>query len=340
MTIRRVFLSFVALIVAGSGVAFALRGINESLRDRRPALIGVNLPSATFAERTLPGKEGVDYFYPDAPDMDYFVRNGMNVVRIGFLWERLQPVLNGPLDAREAQGLDSAVKAALRRRATVILDLHNYARYRGQVIGSEAVPDESLADFWARLAAIYGGNDEIIFGLMNEPHDIDAEQWRRAAQSAILRIRQAGARNLILVSSSRWDGASHFTADGEIWKQIADPGDNFAFEVHQYVDVDNTGTHRDCPDTRVGLAAIQAVTRWMQENRRKALLSEFGASDRTDCLAALALMLSFIQQHSDTWLGWTYFAGGRGWADDDVLSIQPVANKDKPQMELLRQYLR
>jgi len=305
----------------------------------RPLFMGANLPSATFADQKLPGKAGVDYFYPSKEDISYFTNKGMNTVRLGFIWERLQPTLNEPFNPDEAQRLDEAVQTVIRRGATVILDLHNYARYRNQIIGSAGAPEASFADFWGRLAAVYGGNDRVVFGLMNEPHDIDANQWQHAAQAAIVRIRQAGARNRILVPSSQWNNASGFVADGDIWKSVFDPAENFAFEVHQYVDSDNTGTHAECPDASVGVSTLKSVTQWMQQNKRQVFLGEFGGSAQKECLAALSHMLEYMRQHSDIWLGWTYFAGGRGWADNDILSIQPTSNEEKPQMQLLQSFL-
>ncbi|MGD0109825.1 MAG: glycoside hydrolase family 5 protein [Rhodopila sp.] len=336
---RRGIIGVLALVLASAFIALLRPDTFEAMSSPKLMFVGVNLPSATFAEHKLPGKVGEDYFYPSREDMEYFIRSGMNTVRLGFIWERLQPVLNAPFDSDEAQRLDDALKTAIRLGATVILDLHNYAHYRHRLVGSDAVPDESFADFWWRLATIYGKNDSVAFGLMNEPYGISADQWRHSAQVAIDRIRQTGAGNLVLVSSSQWDGASHFVADGDVWDRIVDPAGNFAFEVHQYLDVNNSGTHRDCPNTLTGVTAIQSVTKWMQRTKHRALLSETGASERNDCLTALSHMLDFMQQHPDVWLGWTYFAGGRGWADDDILSIQPVSKIDRPQMEVLRTYL-
>jgi endoglucanase len=330
----------IPLVLASVALAALLFAQHASWSARRSSLVGVNLPSATFGADKLPGRAGVDYFYPDKVDVDYFVSSGMNVIRLGFLWERLQPALGGPFDPDEMRRLDGAVRAIVRQGASVILDLHNYARYRKQAVGSPAVPDDSFADLWERLATLYAGNSQVIFGLMNEPHDIGAEQWRRAAQAAIDGIRRTGARNRILVGVPQWDSASSFVANGDVWRRIVDPADNFAFEVHQYVDRNGSGTGRECPDELAGLEAIRSVTQWMQRNHHKVFLGEFGASGRKECLAALGHMLELMQQQPDVWLGWTYFAGGRGWAADDILSIQPVSDDDKPQMKLLKRYIR
>lgn len=327
-------------ILLNAFLVFAMFNIYNMPCFGKPLLLGVNLPSATFASKSLPGRIGVDYFYPNEEDIDYFLSKGMNVVRLGFIWERLQPNLNESFDLDEAQRLDESVQTILRRGATVILDLHNYARYRNQVVGSAATPEASFADVWGRLAAIYGKNDHIFFGLMNEPHDISASQWQQAAQAAVTRIRQTGARNKILVPSTQWSNASGFLANSDIWKRMVDPAENFAFEVHQYVDLDNTGTHAECLNPLDGVSALKPVTQWMQQNKYQAILGEFGGSIQKECLRALFHMLEHMQQESDVWLGWVYFAGGRGWADNDILSIQPTSKEEKPQMELLQRFLR
>lgn len=340
MNTKKKFTLWVAAIALGGVLAVgSMAGWPRSLRAKHAMLMGVNLPSATFAKYKIPGLIEQDYFYPDEQDLSYYVDQGMNVIRLGFMWERLQPELDKPFDHDEAQRLTEAVKLAAGKRSTVILDVHNYARYRGQLIGSPSVPVISFADLWARLAELYRDNDRVAFGLMNEPYDIDPEQWRQAAQAAITSIRETGARNRILVSSTHWNSAAHFVDYGEIWQRIIDPAGNLAFEVHQYVDADNTGTQPDCPNVLVGLAAVRSVTEWMRQTNHQAFLGEFGASDRKECLSAMTNMLNFIRQNHETWLGWTYFAGGRGWRDDDLLSIAPIEGREKPQMTVLKTYL-
>lgn len=340
MNTRQKSILWIAAIALGGVVAVGLTvGWPRLIQTKHAMLMGVNLPSATFAEHEIPGLVGRDYFYPDEQDSSYYVNQGMNVIRLGFMWERLQPELDKPFDHDEAQRLIDAVRLAAGKGSTVILDVHNYARYHGQLIGSPSVPATSFADLWGRLAALYRDDDRVAFGLMNEPYDIDPEQWRQAAQAAITSIRKTGARNRILVSSTHWDSAAHFVDHGEVWQRIVDPARNLAFEVHQYMDVDNTGTQPDCPNVLVGLAAVRSVTEWMRQTNHQAFLGEFGASDRKDCLSAMAHMLNFIRQNHDAWLGWTYFAGGRGWRDDDLLSITPVDGREKPQMTVLKAYL-
>ena len=53
-----------------------------------------------------------------------------------------------------------------------IVDVHNYARFNGVLIGQGGPPNEVLANLWSQLATHYASESRIIFGVMDEPHDI------------------------------------------------------------------------------------------------------------------------------------------------------------------------
>ncbi len=77
-------------------------------------------------------------------ELDYYKGKGLNLFRLPFLWERVQPSLYGGLNQTELSRLDNVVAAARNRGMKVILDPHNYARYRlngtEYLIGSSQVP--------------------------------------------------------------------------------------------------------------------------------------------------------------------------------------------------------
>jgi endoglucanase len=74
-----------------------------------------------------------------------------------------------------------------------LLDLHNYHRYRNNVIGSSAVPYTALTDVWQRLATLYKNNPRMLWGTMNEPYGIPYVDAKLGANAAIKGIRDAGA---------------------------------------------------------------------------------------------------------------------------------------------------
>ena len=53
---------------------------------------------------------------------------GMNIVRLPFLWERLQPTLSGSFDSGYQTLLVNSVNALRATGATVLIDVHNYNR--------------------------------------------------------------------------------------------------------------------------------------------------------------------------------------------------------------------
>lgn len=330
---------------AALAVVGVVASVAASAAASGPALTGVNLSGAEFGSDKLPGVYARDYIYPNPAEIDFFRSRGLGVFRIPFLWERLDPGLGGPLDGVELQRLQAVVAYATSKGATVILDPHDYGRYRGAVIGSPSVPNERFAAFWGRLAALYKDNERVVFGLMNEPHDQPAEQWRASAAAAIRAIRQAGAKNLVLVPGVAWTGAHSFVhgtygvPNAVALKDIVDPAGNYAYEVHQYLDSDFSGTHPSCQSAEIGAASLREVTTWLRDNHKKGFLGEFGASSETTCLAALTAMLGFMRDNADVWLGWTYWTAGP-WMGKYQFTVEPGpgGGDDHPQLAILQHF--
>ena len=307
---------------------------------------GVNLAGGEFGS-ALPGQAFTDYVYPYNEEIDYYLSKGMNVFRIPFRWERLQRELDGPLSAPDLAELDRIVAHATGNGAAVVLDPHNYGRRRiggsEKVIGETgALSPSSFAGFWAQLAQHYRSNRNVLFGLMNEPHDQNGAILLSVLNHAIRAIRATGATNLILVPGNAWTGAHSWisSGNGELMLGIDDPARNFAYEVHQYLDSDSSGTSPSCV-AGSGAARLKLFTDWARANGQKGFLGEFGAAANEGCLAELRAMMQHLQANSDTWIGWTYWAGGPWWGDYDF-SIEPTsltAPVDRPQMQVLLPFL-
>lgn len=297
---------------------------------------GVNLAGAEFAPDQLPGTYGTHYIYPTHAEVDYFTGKGMNVFRLPFLWERLQHTQFADFDAVELARIDDFVNYATGKGAAVVLDPHNYARYYNTVIGA-GVPASAFADFWGKLALRYKGNSRVIFGLMNEPHGMETELWRDDANAAIQAIRNAGAANLILVPGNGWTGAHswnhpwHGTPNAQVMLGINDPGNNYAFEVHQYLDSDSSGRSEECVSATVGSEKLVEFTNWLRQHGKRGFLGEFAGGRNPTCSAALDNMLTYIDSNADVWLGWTYWAAGPWWGDY-IFTLEPVNGADRPQM--------
>ena len=99
---------------------------------------GINLPSPAF-EANIPGREAFDYSFPSSSQIDYFAKVGFDSIRLAINWERLQSELYESLDHTYIAGIISVPDSAAENRADVLIDRHNYARYRRELIGSDAV---------------------------------------------------------------------------------------------------------------------------------------------------------------------------------------------------------
>jgi endoglucanase len=306
-------------------------------------MAGVNLAGAEFNSKRRPGRYGFDYIYPDEEEVWYFMEHGLTTFRIPFLWQRLQPEIGGPLDVDELTRLDGVVDHVVQLGGAVILDVHNYGRFNGAVVGSAALPDAAFADLWRRLAEVYGDQQGVVFGLMNEPHDLPAQQWLEAANAAIAAIRETGADNLVLVPGVRWSGAHSWEQGGsgrsnaDIMGNVRDPRDSFAFEVHQYLDEDHSGTSSECISKEAAVDTLKDFTAWLRKHSFQGFLGEFGASGSEECLGALDALLSEVARNREVWIGWTYWAAGPWWGDNPF-SVAPSSPGERPQLSVLIQH--
>jgi endoglucanase len=201
----------------------------------------------------------------------------------------------------------------------------------GSIIGntsdSKASTTENLASFWSELSKRFLSNPNVIFGIMNEPHDMPTELVLSNDQAMIDAIRATGAQQLILVPGNGFTGAQRWlnsTCSGckpnaEVLTAIKDPIQNFAFDMHLYFDNDTSGTHEEC--TQAAPTNIIPATTWLREHNYTAFLSEFGAGGNSACFQTVNNTLKWMEQNPQ-FIGWTYWAAGPLWGDY-FLSVEP-----------------
>ncbi len=317
-------------------------GVHAGCLDQK-RLLGVNLSGAEFGHERLPGLLNKDYVYPSRKDLAYFRGLKMNVIRVPFRWERLQKQVNADLDPTELAQLRQVVAWATELDLCVLLDLHNFGAYHGRTLGSTGLPASAFNNVWLRLHSEFDKPDRIAFGLMNEPALLPVAQWMAIAQQTVLALRQAGAKNLLLVSSGRWSGAHEWatTFDGTSaatgFRNFRDPLNNFAIEVHQYADANYSGTSNTCIDAARLRILMANITTWAKQEKTRLFLGEFGVASSTECLVALRTLLESAQD-AEVWLGWTYWSAGPWWGSYPF-SIQPGDGEAAPQTKVLRAFL-
>ncbi|MFT3850652.1 MAG: cellulase family glycosylhydrolase [Propionivibrio sp.] len=154
----------------------------------------------------------VEMKFPDAPYVAYYQGVGLSAIRLPLYWEEMQPILNGSLNARYLQHTREFLDIAQTHGMKVLIDLHNYARYRKVLIGSQDVPVASFAGFWKRLAGELKSHPAIFaWGLMNEPHHTGGT-WPAIAQAGVDAIRSEDAARPIYVGGDNWSNAQTWPA--------------------------------------------------------------------------------------------------------------------------------
>jgi endoglucanase len=302
---------------------------------------GVNIAGAEFAAGRLPGRVNFDYHYPSVEELTDAARAGANIIRLPFLWERLQPVLGQSFDVAEFKSLEETVRSARALDLAVILDPHNYGEYRGNLIGTGEVTGEMFVGFWRQLVRRFPQDDGVIFGLMNEPHKHSAGDWAAITQAVVQAIRAEGSTQWILIPGSYWTGAHSWTtpiaglSNADAFRHFFDPLNRFAFDMHQYFDADSSGTHRTCVNPEVGVERLKQAEAWLEAVDKKGFLGEFGASDDPVCLAALRRFIVALESHP-VWIGWTYWAAS-SWFGDYMFNVFPFDRHE--QGRILKDFL-
>ncbi len=308
-------------------------------------LIGVNISGGEYGP-TGGGTMGTDYIYPSANEINYYASKGMTVIRVPFQLERLEPSPGAPLDQTQVTALQQVISEAAADGVDVVLDPHNYGSAWGNLIGS-GTSNSQFANFWGEMASAFKGDSNVIFGLMNEPNVQSPSDWAQSDNAAITAIRQAGANQEILVPGSDWTGAwswlSSVNAAAINPSTIHDPDNNWAIEVHQYLDSNGSGTnYSPITDPNIGVERLTDVTQWGQQNGVKLFLGETGVPGDNQSLTALQNMLSYMEQNGNVWQGAAYWAGGPWWGSYPF-SIEPsglgTGNvTDARQMSVLSQF--
>jgi endoglucanase len=163
-----------------------------------------------------------------------------------------------------------------------MIDIHNFARWNGGIIGQGGPTDDQFVALWTQLATKYASNDQVVFELMNEPHDLDIDIWTQTCQKVVTAIRNAGATSqMILLSGTNFDSAATLVSSGSAAAlfSIANPDgttNGLLLDIHKYLDEDNSGTHSECTTDNVD--SFTTLATFLRQSGRQGIISESGAS--------------------------------------------------------------
>lgn len=315
----------------------------------------------------------------DLNDTRAFLQAGMNTVRVPISWGYLQldGAGKGELNVDYYNAyIKPLLETLTKAKVNVIVDLHAYMRY--SKFGKEysgvgpgaSLPDGTLItdaalyqDFWGKLLALIKSNPNIdmnyiMLDLMNEPVGVPNDLVFSIQASVIKFLRAQGFQGYILVEGNEWTGMHSWTTtswqstDGKTTytnaalftrKHFEEAGitdlSKIIINVHQYLDSNYSGTQSQCV-ANISSFNTDAFINYLQTNRLKAIVTEFGAgTDSGSCANTLNLFMQFLQANSAKnkdygFVGWTIWSTGHGWGNYN-LRVTPASY----QMQVLKNYL-
>ncbi|KAI9566235.1 carbohydrate-binding module family 1 protein/Glycoside hydrolase family 5 protein [Boletus coccyginus] len=243
-----------------------------------------------------------------AGQMTHFLNDDkFNVFRLPVGWQFLtNNVATGTLDQANFAKYDALVQACLATGASCIIDIHNYARWNGEIIGQGGPSNEVFASLWSSLASCYA-------------HE---------SKAAVTAIRNAGATTqMILLPGDNYTSAKTFVSGGSAaaLATVTNPDGsytNLIFDVHRYLDSDGSGTSDTCVTDSIA-DAWEPLSQWLRCNGRQALNTETGGGNTASCEKYVCQQIKYQAENSDVILGYVGWAAG-SFATMYVLSETPT----------------
>lgn len=304
-----------------------------------------------------------------AAQMQHFVKvDGFNAFRLPVAWQFLVESPGSPLIPANMEQYDALVKACLATGSLCIIDIHNYARWDGLIIGQGGPTDEEFANLWSQLAKQYADSPKVAMGIVNEPHEgsLARIQTHRAILTSMCSPQHhtmgpdlpngcgrnpKGWRHRTLHYASRYDksnsrctpkltthagngytSASSFVSSGSAAalatvKDTDGSTSKLIFEVHKYLDDDNSGTSIECVSNQID--KFEDLTKFLTDNNRQAILAEVGGGPTTkSCLKDVCELLTYLNDNSAVYMG--YLGWGAGSFDQTYeLSLTPKGDPRK-----------
>jgi endoglucanase len=362
---------FLVLVICSSGNIVQAATMFSSLlalgsRNRKPASDAKDMelpPTLMVTPSTytslpnrginLAGCDFDSFTPPSMAEMTYFGDVGMNFVRLPFKWESLQSNLAQPIDFTQGNALTYATLVDDMTSAgyTALIDIHNYMRYNGQVIGASgsSVTQQNYVTLCVAIATRFANNPFVMIDLMNEPNTMPTELVLANYNAAIPQMRAVGFNGTVLLEGNAWTGMHSWfdnswygTPNSVVFvpSNIIDPLDNYMLSIHEYPDPDHSGQGADCvdPSTVIVHSGIAAFTAWLVTNELQAILTETGGIQSQNCVGALNLILDYLVSNPSNattpggYNGFSMWAGG-SFNQDYPLDLNPNSDgSEKIQM--------
>jgi hypothetical protein len=258
------------------------------------------------------GRFGQDLFYT-AETVGWLAQDwGSRIVRAAMAVdngdaavEEVGGYLTRPLDNK--RNLQVLVNAAIENGIYVIIDYHAHAAERDT---------QAAVQFFTEMASLYGGYNNVIYEIYNEPVNAGWPQIKAYAEQVIPAIRQRDPDNLIVV------GTPFYSQEVDV--ASTDPLDdsNVAYTLHFYA-----GSHGDALRIRAttamnnGIALM--VTEWGSTNA-----DGFGQPNE----GATQQWMNFLRENNISHCNWAVADQGEGSASSLLRGASPLGGWSDAQL--------
>ena len=186
---------------------------------------------------------------PTAEQVQRYADAGANVIRLPITSVYMQPTSNlQALDASYMQLVDDSINNIYSTGMQVILNIHDYCKYRDVAIVQGTAEQTGYHDMLDKLLnySISDGNGGTVpikdhpglyaLEIMNEPHNaVSTAAWEVLAQEAVTYIRSTiNWSGKLLIATGSFSGVhsvDSYHPDGPF---ITDPQNNFTWVLHYY----------------------------------------------------------------------------------------------------------
>jgi len=136
---------------------------------------------------------------------------------------------------------------------------------------------------------------------------------------------------MILLPGNGWLSAATLVSDGSLAAlqnitNLDGSTTNLVYDVHKYLDSDNSGQHAECVTDNIDSAFAPLATA-LRASGRQAMVTETGGGNTQSCVKYVCQQLAYLDANSDVYLGYVGWSAGAfqpSW--NYVLSLVPTQN--------------
>ncbi|KAA1073551.1 hypothetical protein PGT21_015224 [Puccinia graminis f. sp. tritici] len=326
-------------------------GTADSSKSAIPRLVGVsliNLPGFEFGAQTdgqyTAGTNPA--MPPPESQIAHFLSQNVNFFRVPVAWEFLQPEMNGKLNEVNLKAYQTFIEKITTHGAYVAIDLHAFARYKGQIVGeSPSTPASALVSLWTQLGAVFKDNPLVMFGISNEPHDLVITTWATTVQKVVTALREKKIENILLIPGTDYTAMKSFPEWYKAMKVVKNPDGSFdglVMEVHRYLDTDNSGKSRDCTASHAD--EVAKAVELLKADGRQVILGETGGGSTDTCMKFLPELAAAVTDAYPVFLGFAMWAAGSFDANYELVTTvkdesSPTGWKDQGNWNSIKKFI-